>query len=146
MRNLMTAAVVAAAVVVGLSGQARAEGGAEYAGAVARKLGHGLASMAYAPVDVLTTACAFGAEFEGKNGAVAAPTGFLLGAVSGVFNAFYRYNVGGAEVFTFAFVGNPSEARPFDFTPATGWSILNPPQAVTEPVRTASNRRRPSGD
>lgn len=140
-----TVAAVAAAVAVALgAGEARAE--RSYVGAAAWKLGHGVLSILYSPVDGLTTPCAYALEFDRKNGAVSAGLGFGLGVVAGLFNGDFRAILGLAEVLTFPLVGDAQARRPFRVEPILGWTLLEPPRTAGEPVRTGAREARPARD
>lgn len=146
--KLQNAVVVMVGILtMGVSESAAAGPAGDYAKAAAIKLGHGLASMAYAPVDVLVTPCAFAIDRDRK-GAVAASAGFSLGIPLGMLNALYRYSIGGAEVTTFLFVGDPGAERRFDVTPGlTGWEMIpRPPRETPVQVARREPAPRPSGD
>jgi hypothetical protein len=157
-RMTTIAVVVVVAVMMGLGGApARAGEGAlrsSYPGAAAVKLAHGLGYMLYSPAELVVTPVAFAVEQDRKAGGIGAGRGLFVGLLFAPFNVLARYTIGGGEAFTFAFVGDPTAARPFDFTPQiTGWSMTGsyqPQMGPPEPVRTAvasePARRRPSGD
>src|SRR5689334_8985187 len=85
------------------AGPARAGEAGAYLKGAAAKLGHGVASVLYAPADVVVTPCAFAVDRD-SDGAVASSVGLSLGLPLGLLNAGYRATLGFAEVTTFLFV------------------------------------------
>lgn len=141
---------VAVAVGVGIltagARPAAAEGGSGYAAAAGWKLVHGLASIAYAPADLLTTPVAYACQMD-KDGRATLGLGF--GVYGGVVNTALRVREGFGEVVTFPFLADAGAARPFDFTPALGWDMLHPETGAPAPTRRntpPARTVRPSGD
>lgn len=143
-RSVMGLAV-AMVLAMGAAGSARADVG-EYLRTAAVKGGLGLAQIAYAPVDLVTTPAGFAVGMDGDGRAA---LGFGLGIFVGPINASLRALAGARDVLTFPFC-DVDRAPSFHFDPyLTSWNPMGArPDPVVRTVLTAAPRRapRPSGD
>ncbi len=118
----------------------------DYCRAAGWKLAHGLMSVPYSVVDVLTTPVGMAIAWD-KDGRVL--QGLGMGIPFGLINANLRLDQAAVNILTFPFVnrGNP---RPFKFEPfLTGWRpILDGTASSAAPPDYSRRVRsdRPSGD
>jgi hypothetical protein len=119
-----------------------------YCAASGWKLAHGLLSIPYSAVDLVTTPVSMAIDWDSDGRSL---VGFSLGLTLGVVNAASRLEVGLAEVITFPFVSTYSP-RPFKFEPhAFGWSPImgNSSKFPSQTIDASPIPRRhsaPSGD